>query len=80
MGNKFITERAHFFSGFVVEQPRHTFGQIAHHAVGYRESRGKNNPGIVNHIGRQAPAVRQITARRGRFIIQHQRDARIFKG
>ncbi len=80
MGNKFIAERADFFGGFVVKQTGHSFGKIAHHTVGHRESGGENHARFVNHFSRQTPAVRQVTARRGRFVIKHQRDTRILQG
>ena len=80
MRNELIAERADFFGGLVIKQPGHAFGQIAHHAVGHREGGGEDHTRLVNHIGRQTPAIRQVTARGGGFVIKHQGDARVFQG
>ncbi len=79
MGDKFVAERADFFGGLIIKESRHAFGKVTHHAVGHGESGGENHARFVNHIGRQTPAVRQVAARGGGFVIKDERNARVFE-
>ena len=59
----------------------HVVRGVARHLVGHLleagERRGVDHPGVVAHLVRERPAVRELRALGRELVAQHERDARV---